>query len=246
MTPLAAIAAFSTVVVALFPPVAAGASLCQAASAAERNTLVELFTSEGCSSCPPADAWLSRLKGQAGVVPLAFHVDYWDRLGWVDRFADAAYTRHQEHRRALGGLSYLFTPQIVVNGQTTRLGASRALAPAGVPGADLQVAVSAAAAGLHADVAVRVRAGQRTDGAQAWLAVSENGLTSEVRAGENAGNTLRHDFVVREWYGPFAVPGTGVLNTAVALRRTRIAGARVTVFVERGADILQALAVDCS
>jgi hypothetical protein len=78
---------FSAVVAAVLP--AAAADLCQATSAPTPPTVIELYTSEGCSSCPPADRWLSKLKGQPGVLALAFHVNYWDRLGWPDRFASA-------------------------------------------------------------------------------------------------------------------------------------------------------------
>ncbi len=80
-------------------------------------TLVELYTSEGCSSCPPADRWLSQLKGQDDVVALAFHVDYWDRLGWKDRFASAEHTQRQAQQQRSNGARFSYTPQVVVNGR---------------------------------------------------------------------------------------------------------------------------------
>src|SRR5439155_369615 len=74
----------------------------------------------GCNSCPPADRWLSGLKGRSDVVALAFHVDYWDRLGWVDRFADAAYTRRQVEQQRLSGGGFVYTPQVLVDGRDWR------------------------------------------------------------------------------------------------------------------------------
>ena len=82
----------------------AAPAACNATSGVSVPTVVELYTSEGCNSCPPADKWLSTIKDQPGVVSLAFHVDYWDRLGWKDRFADPAYTQRQNEVSARGGI----------------------------------------------------------------------------------------------------------------------------------------------
>ena len=79
--------------------------------------MVELYTSEGCNSCPPADRWLSKLKADPAVVALAFHVDYWDRLGWKDRFASAAFTARQAAQQASNGARFSYTPQVVVDGR---------------------------------------------------------------------------------------------------------------------------------
>ena len=79
--------------------------------------MVELYTSEGCNSCPPADRWLSTLKADPAVVALAFHVDYWDRLGWKDRFASAAFTARQAAQQATNGARFSYTPQVVVDGR---------------------------------------------------------------------------------------------------------------------------------
>src|SRR5213596_4201749 len=92
------------------------AQVCQAASSAHVPVVVELYTSEGCNSCPPADRWLSTLKRDPGVVALSFHVDYWDRLGWKDRFSSAAFTRRQGDYARRFRLASLYTPQLVVNG----------------------------------------------------------------------------------------------------------------------------------
>src|ERR1700709_639060 len=82
-------------------------------SGALRAPVVELYTSEGCSSCPPADRWLSGFKADPSTVALAFHVDYWDRLGWKDRFASAAFTERQSRQQAVNGARFSYTPQVV-------------------------------------------------------------------------------------------------------------------------------------
>ena len=109
---LAAVAAFA---------VPASADVCTAKSGREAVALVELYTSEGCDSCPPADRWLSTTfrKGVAGVaaIPLAFHVDYWDRLGWKDRFASPAYTERQYVAMRANHAGFVYTPQVLVQGR---------------------------------------------------------------------------------------------------------------------------------
>ena len=90
---------------------------CTASSPRSAAPVVELYTSEGCNSCPPADRWLSKLKADPAVVALAFHVDYWDRLGWKDRFADAAFTQRQAQQQLHNGARFSYTPQVVVDGR---------------------------------------------------------------------------------------------------------------------------------
>jgi len=90
---------------------------CSAQSGATVPTVVELYTSEGCSSCPPADRWLSGLKARDGVVALAFHVDYWDSLGWKDRFAQPQFTQRQNATQHTSGARFAYTPQVIVDGR---------------------------------------------------------------------------------------------------------------------------------
>ena len=100
---------------------AVAAPSCQASRSATAPTVVELYTSEGCSSCPPADKWLSTLKGKPDVLALAFHVNYWDRLGWPDRFASAELTARQHELAQLAGSRQVYTPQVVANGRDWRV-----------------------------------------------------------------------------------------------------------------------------
>src|SRR5215470_7661570 len=97
----------------------AEAADCHVASGPGTAALVELYTSEGCSSCPPADRWLSAFTAHPDprVVPIAFHVTYWDRLGWKDRFDDPRYTQRQETEGRISGARFVYTPQVVVSGR---------------------------------------------------------------------------------------------------------------------------------
>jgi hypothetical protein len=97
---------------------------CSVTSTDKRVSLLELYTSEGCSSCPPADSWLSELE-TAGyrrdhVVPLALHVDYWDYIGWKDRFARAEFTARQRQAASKESLGFVYTPQVMLNGRDFR------------------------------------------------------------------------------------------------------------------------------
>jgi len=165
---------------------------CQAVSPAVPPTVVELYTSEGCSSCPPADRWLSTLKGRPDVLPLAFHVNYWDRLGWVDRYASPEATSRQYELARLSGQSGVYTPQVLAAGKDWRVWPKLPQAvPTPAPalklereGDRVQLIVSASADGSSPRLA-------------GYWAVTEDGHQSRVAAGENAGETLRHDHVVR-------------------------------------------------
>ncbi|MEW6332149.1 MAG: DUF1223 domain-containing protein [Pseudomonadota bacterium] len=189
---------------------------CSANSGTTRTPLLELYTSEGCSSCPPADRWLSGLRTQTGtsprLVPLAFHVDYWDRLGWVDRFAKPVYSARQYWIAGVSRARTVYTPQFVLDGRDWRPARDaypdarndRALA-------ELHLELDAAGA-EKLEVRGEARLHAPADGAQVFIALYENNLTSRVGAGENAGKLLRHDYVVRELVGPFRVPASGMLS----------------------------------
>ena len=190
-------AALLTLLVATTVQVQA-ADTCSARSGPAVMPVVELYTSEGCNSCPPADQWLSRLKADPSVVALAFHVDYWDRLGWKDRFASAAYTQRQAQSQRSSGARFSYTPQVIVDG-ADRPEWSRIAAPLsakGRPAANVEVSLVREGNRFSASVAAAPGAPARL---AAYWAVTEQGHVSAVKAGENDGVTLRHDYVVREY-----------------------------------------------
>ncbi len=167
------------------------------AQAEAKTTVVELYTSEGCSSCPPADRWLSTLKGRPDVIALAFHVNYWDRLGWPDRFATAATTDRQRAVMAGSGSPYVYTPQVIVNGADWRgwpkLPAAGGAAPAQATTPAPTLSLSRSGKVVSAEI------GPGAGRLGGYWALVEDGHASNVRAGENRGETLRHDHVVRRY-----------------------------------------------
>ena len=179
----------------------------QVPHAGSTPVLVELFTSEGCSSCPPADSLLSRLGRVqrvpgAEIIVLEEHVDYWDRLGWKDPFSSAAMSaRQSEYGAALGGRE-IYTPQMIVDGRTEFVGSDEgdALRAIRAASATPKPAVHLAWAGDDA-LAIQVEPltnGTRGEAPQVYLAVAESMLHSDVKRGENAGRGLEHDGVVRQ------------------------------------------------
>lgn len=179
---------------------------CQASSSPTPPTVLELYTSEGCSSCPPADRWLSGFKGRKDVLALAFHVTYWDRLGWPDRFALPEGTARQHQLAQLAGSRQVYTPQVVAQGQdwpqwqrspSTGPLAAAAGTMAYTPAVTLKLRREGAQ--VMADVSPATNPTNTPAGVKlaGYWAVLEDQHESKVRAGENAGETLRHDHVVR-------------------------------------------------
>jgi hypothetical protein len=167
--------------------------------------IVELFSSEGCSSCPPADAYLATLdrtqpvEGVA-VIALEENVDYWDRLGWRDPFGSPAFSeRQQEYARVLAD-HQVFTPEIVFDGHVVMPGgdedAARRLMQQSAREPKAHVTVRREGSRVSVDVA-GVPAGSGEDVAEVWLAITESGLATDVKAGENAGRHLVHGPIVR-------------------------------------------------
>ena len=173
----------------------AASSQCAAQSGALRAPVVELYTSEGCSSCPPADKWLSTLKNlDTSAVVQAFHVGYWDYIGWVDRFATPAYTTRQRDIAAHNGQNGIYTPQAVLDGRDWR---NWGRVPAAAEPARARIALRQ----IGPDQFEAVVATQDTTPV-AWSAywtVTEDSHSSRVKSGENTGETLQHDFVVRQY-----------------------------------------------
>ena len=188
---------------------AAQAQACAAESEARVPVVVELYTSEGCNSCPPADRWLSTLKDKPGVLAAAFHVDYWDRLGWKDRFASPLYSERQAQLQAAAGARFSYTPQVLVNGADWRRWPEL---PAGASSAPLHLMLQRDGDRVDIKVVPTNDAGRRWS---LWWAALEDGHDSDVKAGENSGVRLHHDHVVRH-YGSIA-PWSGPLVQRVAV-----------------------------
>jgi len=173
-----------------------------AASAPTGVAVVELFTSEGCSSCPPADSLLAELASiKRHVYVLAFHVDYWDDLGWPDGLASAEYTARQRlYARSLGG-NGLYTPQMIVNGLEGFTGSDReraeqSVARAFARPAAVSLSIRARATAPNA-IAIDYEAPNAPPDATIDVAIVEHSTSTNVRAGENAGRVLHHTNVVR-------------------------------------------------
>ena len=175
---------------------ARAAEACTASSPRAVAPVVELYTSEGCNSCPPADRWLSKLKADPAVVALAFHVDYWDRLGWKDRFASAAFTERQALQQASNGARFSYTPQVVVDGRDRTDWPSAAVPSASRAASPVEVTLARDGQRVVATVVPGAGAPKKL---AAYWAVTEQGHVSAVTAGENDGVTLHHDVVVREY-----------------------------------------------
>ena len=187
-----------------------------AGSLPAHNAIVvaELFTSEGCSSCPPADELLSRLVQQqpvAGVTVLGLseNVDYWNRLGWVDPFSSSAFTRRQsDYAAQVFRRSGVYTPQIVIDGSLEEVGSDakgiyRKIAQAAtIPKAAMNITATLTPAGSALQIQVEVEVPPEVafrEPANVILAVTEDNLASDVHRGENRGRLLRHDAVVRSF-----------------------------------------------
>jgi hypothetical protein len=198
-----------------------------APAAWRRVVLVELFTSQGCSSCPPADTFVRELPalgyGRNKVLPLTFHVDYWDGLGWKDPFAEPAFTRRQEWyaqsrrlRPPAGqtGLDGLYTPQMIVDGQVHFSGRRRddairemARAAARPPSFDLTGDTTVHGSAVDVSVRAAERGGVERDGSwRVVVALAEKKARTTVAHGENAGQTLEEAAVVRALSAPVALP----------------------------------------
>lgn len=209
--------AFLLFLAGLAGSMAVNAATCSRQSPAHTVALVELYTSEGCSSCPPADRWLRELAQNFGpdqLVALALHVDYWDYIGWRDRFGDPRFSARQQLLSRLAGGSTIYTPEVFVgmrefrawrnpaelNEQVRRINARPA-------GAQIGVQMAARAGNsieIEATFAMspQTAAGPQNEG---LVVIYEDKLFSEVRAGENRGSRLQHDRVVRYWSAPVAI-----------------------------------------
>lgn len=242
-TPFAALAA--TGLALSFGAATASDTVCSRHSGTQRVQVLELYTSEGCNSCPPADRWLNTQRQDAGVLALAFHVDYWDRLGWADPYASPRHTERQYQRQRASGARFVYTPQLLVDGRDWR--AWPALPPPSSTPAPVMLHLVRDAAAVTAEV--RPGPGQALPARlSGYWTLLEDGLVSQVRAGENAGATLRHHHVVRHYEPLPAWPADQVRQWRLALPPGKAAQAQRAALVVTDADTglpLQALALRC-
>jgi hypothetical protein len=235
---------------------AAQAESCTARSRDTTTALVELYTSEGCDSCPPADRWLSSLgpKGYTPdrVVPIALHVDYWDYIGWKDPYARQAFSARQRKLAALARAAVVYTPQVLLQGRDFRAwrGASfeQEVARINARPAKARIALTLQAGrrdALQVEAAAELLDASQQADAALYLGAYENKLVSEVKAGENRGKTLPHDYVVLQWTGPLEFKAGRLLERhALALLPKAVpAHSGVVAFVQNRAtaEVLQAL-----
>ncbi len=172
----------------------------QAATDGRPPVVVELFTSQGCSSCPPADEFLTELAMRPDVIALSLHVDYWDYIGWKDPYGSPMITKRQRRYAAALGLRYVFTPQMIVDGRDSLVGSDR--------GAVESAIAAARARQKSVDVSFRpdgggvvvIAAGEApAAGATVWQAIYDEVQETVVKRGENAGRTIRNVNVVRSF-----------------------------------------------
>jgi hypothetical protein len=236
---------------------AAAEPSCSAASGPHTTALVELYTSEGCDSCPPADRWLSSLFangfGPDRVVPLALHVDYWDYIGWKDPFARGEFSARQRRLAAMRRPMVVYTPQVLLQGQDFRGWAgsdfSEQVARINSREARARIALAIRAIepkAIRASLSATLPDPAERKNAAVYLAAYENRLASDVKAGENRGRRLEHDFVVREWVGPIGFGDAPTLEQSRALPLlpgSRPANLGVAAFVQNRStgEVLQAL-----
>ena len=228
---------------------------CSARSGNTTVPLLELYTSEGCSSCPPADEWLSSFR-QSGlvpdrVVPLALHVDYWNDLGWEDSYSQKTFTDRQYRLADLNRMRTVFTPQFVLNGRNLSRWHSQAYSEikrinATAPPARITLVLSRRARniGITADAETDNQAAQ-TD---LYLAVYENNLSHDIGAGENQNLTLHHEYVARQLIGPVPLKDNGKVHFVqdISLDKSwKESDMGVVAFVQNSNDgaVLQALSL---
>ena len=234
-------------VVAAISALQAAAAACTAHSPAHTTAFVELYTSEGCNSCPPADRWLSAIAKsypRQRVVPLALHVDYWDYIGWKDPYARREFSQRQRRLSQLQRVALVYTPQVVLQGADFRAwggpefdrAVERINARPAAASLDLAI-VERGATGLRVQVEARSEVPQ----AHLYLAAYESGLSTQVLAGENRGRLLPHDYVALEWKGPYEL-GRRMVDLAY-LPKAKPGDSGVAAFVQnRGSgEVLQAL-----
>ncbi|MCR2747618.1 DUF1223 domain-containing protein [Limnobacter parvus] len=194
-------------------PGLAHAKTCAWTSPAERMIVAELYTSQGCSSCPPADRWLSKqlvsAERSSRILALSFHVDYWNYIGWADPYSNKQYSERQYAHKRVGNIGQVYTPQFVFSNQEVRRWSQASVIPQRLEAMKQDTSPLALHASLERkspnSVEISVKTSwldDRYKKGRMWLALYEDNLSQQVNAGENNGETLRHDRVVRYFSKP--------------------------------------------
>lgn len=187
-------------------------------------TVVELYTSQGCSSCPPADAFLGELAKRDDLLALSVHVDYWDYIGWKDRFASAANTQRQRDYARNFRMRYVYTPQMVIQGAYQVTGSDRTKVLASIEKAAKTKRVPVTFERKQGKIHVALPGAHTTDEAAVWLTLFDYRHETAIRRGENGGRTLRYYNVVRKmvrigtWSGQEMKIPTGITDEMAAGR----------------------------
>ncbi len=169
-------------------------------AAAGEPVVVELYTSQGCSSCPPADTYLGELARRPDVIALSFHVNYWDYIGWKDPFASPETTNRQRAYARTLRQSYVYTPQMVIDGRSHEVGSKRAEVERRIAslrergGGKLAVRIDRGADG---GLSVTIPSANRHEAAAVWLVLFDRSHTTKIKRGENRGRELTYSNVVR-------------------------------------------------
>mgnify|MGYP006189372777 CR=1 FL=1 len=214
------------------------------AAAQQGPVVVELYTSQGCSSCPPADAYFATLTGQAGVIPLALHVDYWDYIGWEDRFASPSYTARQKAYARAAGSRTIYTPQMIVDGGARVEGNDPEAVAAAITAARQSLEPVQLQVQREGDT-LRIRA-ESAEGIGMPLRVQlvryRKEATVEITHGENAGRSVTYRNIVTSWEPVAEWAGDVPLDLTLPLVG---AGPVVVILQQQGpAEIVAAARVD--
>ena len=185
-------------------PLVAGflVATCALAVAGQPRALLELFTSQGCSSCPAADKLLGELAADPSLVVVSVPIDYWDYLGWKDTLANPGHSARQRAYARLRGDRQVYTPQIVVNGATHVLGSDRTAIEHAIVQTDRNAAVMSVPVLLSVggnDLNVKIAGGNERESGEVWLCPLAKSVPVEIGRGENSGRTITYHDVVRRW-----------------------------------------------
>ncbi len=235
-------------VLALTAMPAADAATCQATSPKNTVALVELYTSQGCSSCPPADRWLSQLPSRidsSRAVALALHVGYWDYIGWKDPFAKREFNDRQTQLATLNRNNTRYTPGVFVQSRETNWSQASAFdaqlravnqRPAAATITLDQVQTQGGKVDVRAHAELAAPSSARNP--RMFVALVQNGISTKVTAGENRGETLANDRVTRAWSGPLPL---GTRTVSLEVPSTAARDLALVAFVEDDTGVLQAL-----